>query len=43
MFIAHLESATCPLTIGLIDLPEDVTDGPFNALINTPAQTIPVH
>jgi len=38
MFIAHLETTTGPMTIGLIDLPQDEMDGPFNALINTLAQ-----
>lgn len=38
MFIAYVETATGPLTIGLVDLPQDEMEGPFNALINTLAQ-----
>lgn len=38
MFLAHLETATGPMTIGLIDLAQEHMSGPFNALINTLAQ-----
>lgn len=38
MFIAHLETATGPMTIGLIDLQQGDMEGPFNALLNTLAQ-----
>lgn len=34
MFLAHLETATGEMTIGLIDLSQEDLEGPLNALIN---------
>ncbi|RYE41699.1 MAG: hypothetical protein EOP24_35735 [Hyphomicrobiales bacterium] len=38
MFLAHLATATGPMTNGLIDIVQGNMDGPFNALINMLAQ-----
>lgn len=38
MFLAHLETATGPMTIGLTDIAEENMEGPFNALLNMLAQ-----